>query len=161
LPAQKTSAAAKAPGALEAQDEVFARYREGRLSGRRFDPTASDGAVSYAVGATHEWALQWRYSAALFNLEQEYELWAAVRILSPGEVAGQGLTCGVYCVPRKAGKSGASLTGKACRPGVWQWLKVGRIVPEAGDYVWFAPTSNPEVTEIQVDRILMIPTPPK
>lgn len=155
-PKQKTSPPAS-PGIVEAQEDSLSYYQEGRLSGRRFDPSASDGALSFIVGATHEWALQWRYSTALFEPGRKYTIWAAVRVLASGTVSGQGLTCGVYAVPDKTAKASAALPGEACRPGVWQWLKVGTIVPAPGDYVWFAPTANPTVTQVQVDRILMAP----
>jgi len=146
------------PGVVEAQDDVLSCYREGTLSGRRPEATASDGSVGYIIGSTNEWALQWRYPAALFLPGRKYDVLAVVRIIGTGEqVPGVGMTYGVYSVPKKAGKGGGELRDEANRPGQWQTVRVATVIPESGDYVWFAPAKNEAVQEIQVDRILMVP----
>ncbi|PIX39577.1 MAG: hypothetical protein COY42_16000 [Armatimonadetes bacterium CG_4_10_14_0_8_um_filter_66_14] len=155
---QTAGAKADTPGALECQAAMLPCYREGELSGKRFEPTAADGRASYIIGSTNEWALQWSYPAAQFQPGRKYDVLAAVRILAADvTVTGVGLTCGVYSVPNAAYKTGSDLKDDACKPGQWQWLKVGTVTPEGGDYVWFAPAKNPTVKEIQLDRILMVP----
>jgi hypothetical protein len=155
---QAGGAKAGAPGAIECQAAVLPCYREGEISGKRFEPTASAGRASYIIGATNEWALQWAYPAAQFEPGRKYDVLAAVRIVAAeAAVTGLGLTCGVYSVPNAAYKAGSDLRDDGCKPGQWQWLKVGTVTPEGGDYIWFAPSKNPTVREIQVDRILMVP----
>jgi hypothetical protein len=146
------------PGAIECQDLVMGCYREGELSGRRFEPTASDGRLSYIIGSTNEWALQWQYPVAQFEPGRPYDVLAAVRVLAnETRVTGAGMTYGVYNDSHRAYKASRQLDDEACQPGQWQWIKVGTVTPEGGDFIWFAPTRNPTVKEIQVDRMLLAP----
>jgi hypothetical protein len=128
------------------------------LSGRRFEPTASDGRLSYIIGSTNEWALQWQYPVAQFEPGRPYDVLAAVRVLAnETRVTGAGMTYGVYNDSHRAYKASRQLDDEACQPGQWQWIKVGTVTPEGGDFIWFAPTRNPTVKEIQVDRMLLAP----
>lgn len=147
-----------APGAIEAQDSSLGCYREGELSGRRFDPTASDGHLSYIIGSTNEWALQWLYPISLFEPNRKYDVMAVVRVLGNGDkVDGVGMTYGVYNTESKLGRGGGQLADATNAPGQWQTIKIATLVPEAGDYIWFAPAKNEAVKEMQLDRILMVP----
>jgi len=149
---------AAAPGVIEAQDATMTRYQEGTLSGRRFEPGASDGSVGFMIGNTNEWALQWAYPVGLFEPGRKYDVWGLVRVVGHADkVAGLGLTCGVYSDLKLASKGGTSLADQANRPGQWQMLKLATVTPERGEFVWFAPAKNPGVQEIQVDKILMVP----
>jgi hypothetical protein len=147
-----------APGTIEAQDSAFGLYREGELSGRRFEPTASDGLVSYIIGSTNEWALQWQYPISIFEPQRKHDVFAVVRVLGNADkVNGAGMTFGVYNTVKAVGRGGGQLADAANKPGEWQTIRVATLIPEAGDYIWFAPTKNETVKEIQVDRILMVP----
>ncbi|OIO95773.1 MAG: hypothetical protein AUJ92_07490 [Armatimonadetes bacterium CG2_30_59_28] len=147
-----------APGVIEAQDSSLSCYREGKLSGRRFEPTSSDGQVSYIIGSTNEWALQWLYPISLFEPNRKYDVLAVVRVLGKGDrVDGVGITYGVYNTVNKVGRGGGQLADAANKPGQWQTVRIATLVPEGGDYIWFAPAKNEAVKEIQLDRILMAP----
>ncbi|MBI3923694.1 MAG: DUF4838 domain-containing protein [Armatimonadetes bacterium] len=147
-----------APGVIEAQDSSLGCYREGELSGRRFDPTASDGQVSYIIGFTNEWALQWLYPISLFEPNRKYDILAVVRVLgNRDKVDGVGMTYGIYNQESKLGRGGGQLADAANKPGQWQTIRIATLVPEAGDYLWFAPAKNEAVKEMQVDRILIVP----
>jgi len=161
-PSERAAGAARpVPGMIEAQATAFTCYREGDLSGRRYDPTASGGSLGYIVGSTPEWALQWAYPAALFEPGRKYDVWAVVRVAPASDkVEGVGITSGIWNTVQKVSKLEARLEGPALAPGKWQVLKIGTLTPEGEDYIWFAPTKNPTVKEIQLDRVLMVPVTP-
>jgi hypothetical protein len=139
-------------GRVEMSPDEFSYYREGELSKLILDPTASSGFSGWMGGNHHEWAIQWSFVPGMFDKGATYDFYAVVRIKKLGNDGG-AFTAGVYDTVRGKGWGGGAMNAADMEDGKWYTVKIGTCVPEAGMYLWAAPTNNPKnVAEVCVDH---------
>ena len=143
-------------GRVEMASEDFSFYREGDLSKLIADPTAANGFCGWITGGSTEWAIQWPSVPSLFEKGATYDFYAVMKVKKLGNEGG-AVSAGIYDTVRGKGWGQGGLSAADMEDGKWYTVKIGTCVPEAGIYLWAAPTNNPKnVAEMRVDRFFAV-----
>jgi hypothetical protein len=117
------------------------------------DPKASDGRAAWMSGDHRNWSIQ----ATLNKLPgaDRWTIYAAVRIERGGD-KGSAFACGVWDL-KKDHMIGPTTVPNADIEGEGYHLyRIGTVELASTRYVWFAPTENPDVQGICVDRLIFV-----
>jgi hypothetical protein len=144
---------------IDVQDDRVTLYREGDLAEIRPDASASDGAAVWMTGTTHEWAFNVPISRLPARAQHgSWKVYAVIRIQKkPGAPeTGNAFTAGVWDTQARVSRADASDTVAGASAQYHSYL-LGTVTFKPGQYIWVAPTANPAVEAVWVDRIYLVP----
>jgi hypothetical protein len=143
---------------IDVQQRDFYLYRRGELTDIVGDAAASDGKAVSLAGDNAAWAAQATLNRFLEDTENRtWHVYAYVRVATKENAAltGDGLQMGVYDKERKSLAEFPvaldKLTGTE-----YHRIDLGVHIVDGNTYVWFAPTLNPAVEKIFIDRVLFV-----
>lgn len=143
---------------IDIQESKYSLYRPGTLSEVTDDPAASNGKTASIVGDTNQWAIQARVVNLLDAPSARWHVYVMARAgLKTGAApTGEGLSSGIHDVP--SNKPIGSVTVPLKEIAGEQYQRVDLGVHQLSDsmYIWVAPTRNPAVDKIYIDRIILI-----
>lgn len=143
----------------EVQDHGFDLHGHGRAK-LVADPKASDGVAARMSGDHNEWAVQrWlRLPIIEANPQAKFRVKLAVRCVARAK-EGNAFQCGIY--ENRAAKPVTMLSVPAAELGHDEYrvydLGAHQLVPWM--YVWVAPTANPAIESVFVDRLWLVREP--
>jgi hypothetical protein len=143
---------------IDFQPMMFSLYRKGELSDIEDDPQSSSKRAATVVGTTNEWALQADLTGYLLDEKEEWHIYALARVTTNADAAqtGAGFSAGAYDVAnKKAIFQKAVPLAEVAKPD-YQIVDLGVQELSGGSYIWFAPTRNPAVTKIYLERVILI-----
>lgn len=146
---------------IDMQDDQATLYREGELAEMRSDPTASDGAAVWMTGSAHEWAFQVPVSRLPARTQTgQWKVYAVIRVQKKAGGGGTGIAfnAGIWDSPGNVSRAQASAM-VADTSSQYRSYLVGTVKFKPGQYIWVAPTANPDVEAVWVDRIYLVPSP--
>jgi hypothetical protein len=159
-PAPLPEWAQKLPAAdvIDLQQDQFRLYRVGELSGVADDPESSDGKVVTVIGDTIEWAIQAPLSLLTGEDNTKWRIFVLARAdtTEGATKTGTGFRAGLYDPNTKKSTDTAAVPLEKVAGGKYQSVDLGAHELNSGMFVWFAPTKNPAVSRIFVDRIILI-----
>ncbi|MDF2440634.1 MAG: hypothetical protein JWN98_1618, partial [Abditibacteriota bacterium] len=149
-------------GGVDIQDDIAILYREGELAEMRAEAKASDGAAVWMPGHHREWALQ--MPVTRFPKEAQsgrWKVYAVARVQKKAGAASQtsAFTAGVYDVEARASRAEIAPTVANVSEEFRSYL-IGSIDLKASQYLWVAPSANPEIEAVWVDRVYLVPEKP-
>ncbi|HPA16604.1 MAG TPA: DUF4838 domain-containing protein [Verrucomicrobiae bacterium] len=124
------------------EDIQFQLGRPGEWGATVPDAGADDGYAVKLFGTHHEWCLQWRVDAGLFEPGVKYRVRMRVRVEKSG-VDGMAFWAGVYDEVRRKGVAQIQPKVSAVSDG-YGWYEFGDWAPEAGQYLWAGPGVIPK-----------------
>jgi hypothetical protein len=140
----------------ESGPDDFQLFREGELSKIMRDETAPNGWCAWMPGNTTEWAVQWHFDRELLEPGREYEAFVTVKIGKKGDM-GAAFSSGVYDTVHARSMGEVRIAAKDVNPDEWKKYSIARFKPGHGQYLWIAPTANPDnVTEIRVAGFTLV-----
>jgi hypothetical protein len=144
---------------VDVQDNFARLYREGDLSEVRADPTASDGLAVWMPGSHHEWATQFPLNTLPERVRKgRWKVYALIRVEKEANADAQSaaFTAGVYDTAAHAGRGEVHVRLQDA-PETYHPYLLGTVETNKDQYVWIAPTANPGVKAVWVDRIYFVP----
>lgn len=144
---------------IDFQQTNFYLYRKGDLSNLIDDENASDGKAASLVGDVADWAVQaplnWVFEGAA---KTKWHVYAYVRVATKAgaDLNGTGVTCGIYDSADRKSIEEVVPPLTQIAGDKYQLVDLGIHDLSAQTYVWFAPTRNPIVEKIYIDRVLLI-----
>lgn len=161
LPPQDIPGLASARG-VDIQDNFARLYEEGQDAEVRADPSASDGLAVWMPGTHHEWATQFPISALPAKVQQgKWKIYAQIRVeRAPGaDPQSAAFTTGIWDTEAKASRGDIQVAVKDA-PETYKSYLLGTVDTRAAQYVWIAPTANPGVKAVWIDRLYFVPATP-
>ncbi|HEY0074319.1 MAG TPA: DUF4838 domain-containing protein [Abditibacteriaceae bacterium] len=149
------------PGAsvLDIQDNLFTLFRAGELATLVDDAGAGDGKAARIVGNTTEWAVQWHPDDDnAFLKAAPWHCYLRIRVEHKAgtPIGGTAFTCGIYDTATRTYLAQEQRTLEETASGEYQWIDLGTQPLKTGTYVWAAPTNNPNIQAIYIDRIICV-----
>jgi len=144
---------------VDVQDDAVTLYREGDLSDIRPDAAASDGVAAWMPGSHHEWAVQMPVSKLPDRAQRgKWKVYVVLRVQKkPGATAkGNAFTAGIWDTPAGASRGEVAIATATVPDGYKTYL-LGTVDIKPDQYFWVAPTANPDVDAIWVDRFYLVP----
>jgi hypothetical protein len=144
---------------IDLQESEYYLHNQGNLTDAVNDAGASDGRAAWVVGNTQEWAIQVPLGKALDG-PGRWHMYAMARAETEAgteaETGGSAFSSAAY--DQNAGESygGASVPLSALTSPNYQRVDLGLQNLNPGMYVWIAPTKNPLVKKIYIDRLILI-----
>ena len=150
-----------AENVVDIQQHDYSLHAEGRLSFLETDAAASNGKAASIVGTTNAWAIQARLGKFLDASPVKWHVYAMARVdTKAGEPqTGSGLAGGIYDVTNRKYVGQVAIPIKEVAGSTYQRIDLGVHQLSGGMYIWFAPTQNPAVEKVYVDRIILIREP--
>lgn len=145
-------------GAVDVQDSYAQLANEWTWAETRADAEASDGVAVFMPSSHHEWAFQVRFDRLPARARRgRWQVYAIVRIeKSRDGASGTAFTAGVWDTARGADLGSVAVSannaGEGYRPHLIATVEAG-----ADRYIWIAPTANPDMRGVWVDRIWLVP----
>jgi hypothetical protein len=143
---------------VDLQASQFRLYAEGSVTQLETDASASDGMAVSVVGNTKAWAIQVDLGNALNEAGGKWHIYEMARVKTNDDAqqTGAAFSSGIYDANNQ--KFGASkiiplsqFTGDE-----YQKVDLGVYDLNSGMLIWIAPTDNPAVNKIYIDRIILI-----
>ena len=131
---------------------------QGELGRIENDSLASGGSTATIIGTTNEWAIQANVARFLEDTNESWHIYVLARVTTDASApqTGLGFSTGAYDVTNKKAvfQTNVPLT-QVAKPN-YQVLDLGVHQLGSGCYIWFAPTKNPAVTKVYVDRVILV-----
>jgi hypothetical protein len=143
---------------IDIQEGKYVLYLQGTLSDIVTDPAASNGKAASIVGYTNEWALQVPLENLVGASPDKWHIYLLARadVKAGALQTGTGLSSGLYDQTNRKFVSNTTVPLKEIAGTQYQRIDLG-VQQLSGDiYFWVAPTRNPVVDKIYVDRIILI-----
>ncbi|NLI01286.1 MAG: DUF4838 domain-containing protein [Chthonomonadales bacterium] len=164
LPKRRTQASAPAglpvTGAVDIQDSLVQLINEWVWAEFRGDPTASDEIAVFMPANHHEWAFQ-VHSARMPAKARKgrWQVYALVRVdRKNANAGGVAFTAGIWDGGRSA-DMGSITVSVADVNTTYKPFLIGTWEAGEGRYIWLAPSANPSLDGIWVDRLWLVPAP--
>ena len=143
---------------IDIQEGNMSLYREGTLSSIAKDAAASNGKTASIIGDTNEWAIQAKLGKFLDASPDKWHVYAMARVDTKADApqTGAGFQSGIYDVTNRKSVSQISIPLKDVASSSYQEIDLGVHQLDGGMYIWFAPTQNAAVTNVYVDRIILV-----
>jgi hypothetical protein len=143
---------------IDLQQGNFWLSRPGTLSNFIDDPQASDGKAANIIGGTTVWAIQAQLNSFLDSANTNWHIYAMARVDAAPETDPQsiGLRSGIYDVTNRKAIGESTFDVAQVSGDTYQKVDLGTHSLNGGMYIWFAPTKNPAVKTIYIDRIILI-----
>ena len=154
-PSQAAPPEGLSPG-IDLQDDLANLWREPDGAELRPDPSASDGIAAWMPATHHEWAFQVPISRVKGGTPTgKCRVFAVVR-LDHGEADdSRAFTTGVYDTAQRKDLSTHVFTLRQLAPG-YKAFDLGTFEMNPNLIFWVAPTENPKVQGVWVDRIYLV-----
>lgn len=146
---------------IDVQDDVANLAGEGDLAEVRPDPVASDGVATWMPGSHHEWAFQIPVSKLPASARTgRWKVYIVTRVQKkPGGHPESGaFTAGVWDADARASRADLGIPLAATPDGYRSYL-LGTVDFKPNQYIWAAPTANPDVEAVWIDRVFLVPAP--
>jgi hypothetical protein len=143
---------------IDIQEGKFSLWLQGKLSDFADDAAASNGKAAGIVGDTNEWAIQAQLGKILGTSSDQWHIYIMARadIKAGTPQTGMGLSCGVHDTTNRKSVSSQTFLLTEVAGGTYKKIDLGTHQLNGGMYIWIAPTNNPAVNKIYVDRIILI-----
>lgn len=143
---------------IDIQQGNFSLYSPGILSSLENDAAASDGKAAGIVGDTNEWAIQAQLAQFLDASPSKLHVYALARVDAKAGAppTGAALECGIYDATNSKRISQQTVPMNQIAGAAYQRIDLGVHQLNNGMYIWFAPTRNPAVEKVYVDRVILI-----
>lgn len=150
---------ANAQTCVDVQDNHARLYNEGEMAEIRADSDASDGLAVWMPGSHHEWATQFPLSGLPTRVRKgKWQIYALIKVEKDvgADLQSAAFTAGIYDGAAQVARGQVSIaiqaTGQAYKPYL-----LGTVDSNRDQYVWIAPTANPGVKAVWVDRLYFVP----
>lgn len=146
---------------VDVQEGAANLVREGEYAEVRLDAAASDGAAVWMSGRYHDWAFQLPVSKLPERARTgTWKVYAMIRVQKkPGAHSDtKAFTAGVWDVAADVSRGDIAVTVADSPDGYRSYL-LGAVDFKPGQYIWAAPTANPDVEAVSVDRVYLVPAP--
>jgi hypothetical protein len=155
---------------INLQESEFTLYAPGKLTDVVDDAKASDGRAAWVVGGTQEWAIQVSLGKVLDG-EARWQVYAmmraetdasarteeSARAMSAGlPVEGSAFDSGAYNPGNNQSYGGARNALAPLESPDYQRIDLGIHKLNPGMFMYVAPTKNPVVKKIYMDRVILI-----
>ena len=159
--------AATIPVGKEAQNVIdvhpndFTLWYEGQLVFKEDDPLASDGKTTRTVANTKMWTAQY----PLTDIDDlDGDLWrtyvvARAKVKEGAPNSGSALNAGIYNTGTKTWTAEHEKSLEELAAGEYHVVDLGAHVLNNKDYIYTAPTNNPNMAELFVERIILVREP--
>jgi hypothetical protein len=150
---------ANARTCVDVQDSYARLYNEGEMAEVRADPAASDDLAVWMPGSHHEWATQFPFAGLPPRVRQgKWHIYALIRVEKAADASGDApaFTAGIYDSAANVGRGQISISIKDAGDTYAPYL-LGTVESNKDEYVWIAPTANPGVKAVWVDRLYFVP----
>jgi len=143
---------------IDIQEGNIYLYRQGTLTDIAADPAASNGKAASIIGTTNEWALQAKLGRFLDASPDKWHVYAMARVDTNAAApqTGSAFQSGIYDASNRKAVSQITIPLKDATGSDYQKIDLGVHQLSGGMYIWVAPTQNPAVTKVYVDRIILI-----
>jgi hypothetical protein len=143
---------------IDFQPATMSLYRKGELSDIENDPLASGNNAATIIGTTNEWAIQASVSRVLEGANEKWHIYAIARVAAAANAAqtGAGFSAGAYDYVNKKAIFQTEVPLAQVAKSEYQIVDLGVQELNGGCYIWFAPTRNPAVTKLYLDRVLLV-----
>ncbi len=152
--------AAKLPisDVIDFQPATMNLYRKDDLTKLEEDPLASGNRAASMIGDTNEWALQVNVSSALEGTSEKWHVYAMARVETDANApqTGAGFSAGAYDYGNKKAIFEKTIPLAEVAKAEYQIVDLGVQELNGSSYIWFAPTRNPAVKKVFLDRVLLI-----
>ena len=145
---------------MDVQQDQFKLYGTGDLVTLVDDPLASDGKAARLRGDIADWAIQYPFNDLETTPQELWHCYAMVRVETKpgGDTTYPAFVCGIYA--NKAGEPGKELIRVMKSAGEidegYNTIDLGTHALSPGAFAYIAPTKNPAVAAVYVDRIVLI-----
>jgi hypothetical protein len=150
---------ANAQTCVDAQDNDARLYNEGEMAEVRADPAASDGLAVWMPGNHHEWATQFPFAGLPARVRKgKWRIYALIRVDKEAGADAQSaaFTAGIYDTGANVGRAQINVSVHDAADTYTPYL-LGTVDTNKDQYVWIAPTANPGVKAVWVDRVYFVP----
>lgn len=146
---------------VDLRSPVFRLYRSGSITQLEKDTAASGGIAASILGTTNQWGIQVDLSRSLDTNDDQWHIYAMARVeINDGtSQTGAGFQSGIYDVTNRELVNRMTIPLQDVAGSVYQRVDLGVHQLNGGMYIWFAPTRNPAVKKVYVDRIILIREP--
>jgi hypothetical protein len=150
------------PGAIDVQEASFALHGRGRWADLADDPAASNGRAARLSGNHTQWAVQFPVPAddPAFAARGPWRCYVVVRADVKEPATGSAFQYGLYDPARGAGVAHETVGVDMIRDGQYCPFTIAAARLRPGMYFWVAPTNDPNVLAVYVDRIYLVPERP-
>jgi hypothetical protein len=144
---------------VDAQDNLARLWNEPDGAEVRADPSASDGLAVWMPGSHHEWAFQIPLEKLPARAQKgKWQVYAVIRVekAADADPNSAAFTAGVYDAGASASR-GEIGVAVANAPEMYKSYLLGTMETNKDQYVWVAPTANPGIKAVWVDRMYLVP----
>jgi len=143
---------------IDIQEGNVYLYRQGTLTEIAKDAAASNGQAASIIGDTNEWAIQAKLGKFLDASPDKWHIYAMARVDTNAAApqTGAGFQSGIYDTSNRKAVSQITIPLKNIGGSIYQPADLGVHQLSGGMYIWIAPTRNPAVTKVYIDRIILI-----
>jgi hypothetical protein len=143
---------------IDIQEGNIYLYRQGTLTDIAKDAAASNGKAASITGDTNEWAIQAKLGKFLDASPDKWHIYAMARVDANAAVAqtGAGFQSGVYDTDNRKAINQITIPLKDVAGSNYQKIDLGAFPLSGSMYIWVAPTQNPAVTKVYLDRLILI-----
>ena len=141
-------------GGIDVQDNLANLWNSPWGAELRPDPKASDGIACWMPGNHHEWAFQVPLSK-IPNTNGRFKVYVVARIESGGPDGSPGFSAGVYDGGTRQEMSSLTFPNTA-EAAKYKTYDLGTIQLNSNQYIWAAPTANPSVQAVWIDRVYLV-----
>jgi hypothetical protein len=147
-----------AANVIDIQQGNFRLAHPGTLSNFIDDASASDGKAASTKGITDAWDIQAPLDQFLDSVNTNWHIYAMARVDATPEanLKSIALRSGIYDTTNRKTVADASISINQVAGDTYQKVDLGTHSLNGGMYIWFAPTKNPAVKTIYIDRIILI-----
>jgi len=143
---------------IDIQQGGFRISHRGTLSNVINDANASDGKAASTIGNTNAWDIQAPLDQFLDTANTNWHIYVMARVDATPEADQKSiaLRSGIYDVTNRKTVDQSTFDVAQVASNKYQKIDLGIHSLNGGMYIWFAPTKNPGVTKIYVDRIILV-----
>jgi hypothetical protein len=143
---------------IDIQEGNIYLYRQGTLTEIANDSAASNGKAASIIGTTNEWALQAKLGKFLDTSPDKWHVYAIARVDTNAAApqTGAGFQSGIYDTSNRKAISQSTVPLKDVAGPNYQKIDLGAYPLSGGMYIWVAPTQNPAVLKVYLDRLILI-----
>ena len=143
---------------VDLQSSFFKLYASGDITHLEKDAAASDGTAASIIGNTDAWAIQTDLARYLDVADNKWHIYLLARVETNDAVpqSGAGFSSGVYDAGNNNFSYNKTIPLSEVAGAVYKKIDMGVHQLNSGMLIWVAPTQNPAVTKVYVDRIILI-----
>ncbi|MBA3709782.1 MAG: DUF4838 domain-containing protein [Planctomycetes bacterium] len=149
---------------IDLQDCEFSLWGRPEKVEWRADPLASDGMAAWMPGNHLGWNVYMGLDdRAYAQLDGVWTAYVVVRVKGAGNGNGEGTGDGdaIGCGVHGQGAGGQRVAERivpvtSVADGAYHTIRIGAFTPKSSYYLWVSPRNNPAITEVFVDRFILV-----